>query len=192
MKNKNVLALIVVILVLVVAGIIILKSPNKKEKKTEKVETEQSVDEEIKDEEIKDEDSQEPDQEEVAEQEETEGVSVRTTANVNLREEADGNSAIIVLLPSGTVLKKTGEENGWVHVEVNGKVGYVSAQYIVDADAVVEEPDSTTSKVEAIPGQYRDANNVIVCIKSNQRSSFVVLNESFNNSLIGVLFSRVS
>ena len=101
-------------------------------------------------------------------------VSVWTTSNLNLREQPDGNSAVITVISKGAEIKKGTEDNGWAQVKVGDHIGYVSTQYISDTkpeekqeEKPVEDnvtPTPNTSKVEAIPGQHRDPNNIVVVI----------------------------
>ncbi len=101
---------------------------------------------------------------------ESAAVSVWTTSNLNLREQPDANSGVITVISKGTEIKKGAEENGWAYVKVGDNLGYVSAQYICDTkpeEKPVEENVVTApniSKVEAIPGQYRDPNNIVIVI----------------------------
>lgn len=97
-------------------------------------------------------------------------VSAWTTSNLNLREQPDGNSGVITVISKGTEIKKASEENGWAYVKVGDNLGYVSVQYISDTKpeekSVGENVAATanTSKAEAIPGQHRDPNNIVVVI----------------------------
>ena len=101
---------------------------------------------------------------------ESTAVSVWTSSNLNLREQPNGNSTVITVLSKGTELKKGTEENGWAQVKVGDTIGYVSIQYISDTKPeekpmeqnVTQKPN--TSKVEAIPGQHRDPNNIVIVI----------------------------
>lgn len=90
-------------------------------------------------------------------------VSVWTTSNLNLREQPNGDSNVIAVISKGTEIKKASEENGWAYVKVGDNLGYVSTQYISDTKPK-EEPVQPTTKVEAIPGQYRDPNNIVIVI----------------------------
>ena len=93
-----------------------------------------------------------------------------TTSNLNLREQPNGNSTVLTVISKGTELRKGTEENGWAQVKVGDTIGYVSAQYISDTkpeEKPVEEqvpPTPNTSKVETIPGQHRDPNNIVIVI----------------------------
>ena len=97
-------------------------------------------------------------------------VVVWTTSNLNLREQPNGNSTVITVISKGTEMKKGTEENGWAQVKVGDTIGYVSTQYISDTKPeekpveqnVTQKPN--TSKVEAIPGQHRDPNNIVIVI----------------------------
>lgn len=101
---------------------------------------------------------------------ESTSVPVWTTTNLNLREQPNGNSTVITVISKGTEMKKGTEENGWAQVKVGDTIGYVSTQYISDTKPeekpveqnVTQKPN--TSKVEAIPGQHRDPNNIVVVI----------------------------
>ena len=108
--------------------------------------------------------------------------SIWTTSDVKFRTEPNTDCDVIQVLKKGTEVKTceniTGGTNadgspfelpeGWVFVKVDDTLGFVSADYVTD-----EEPEATTdasagtttgSKVEAIPGQHRDPNNIVVCI----------------------------
>ena len=97
---------------------------------------------------------------------ESTAVSVWTTSNLNLREQPDTNSTVITVITKGTELKKGIEENGWVQVKVGDTIGYVNAQYISDTkpEEKINAQQQITSKVEVIPGQHRDPNNIVVVI----------------------------
>jgi hypothetical protein len=63
----------------------------------------------------------------------TEGSTVVTTADVNLRTDPSEEADIVAVLPQGTELTVTGSANGeWLPVEnpETGDEGYVSAQYL--------------------------------------------------------------
>ena len=93
-------------------------------------------------------------------------VVVWTTSNLNLREQPNGNSTVITVISKGTEIKKGIEENGWAQVKLGDTIGYVSTQYISDTKPE-EKPapqQQSSSKVEAIPGQHRDPNNIVIVI----------------------------
>lgn len=97
---------------------------------------------------------------------ESTAVSAWTTSNLNLREQPNGNSTVITVISKGTEIKKGIEENGWAQVKLGDTIGYVSTQYISDTKPE-EKPapqQQSSSKVEAIPGQHRDPNNIVIVI----------------------------
>lgn len=113
------------------------------------------------------EESVEPQKEELPELDESKAVTMKTTSNVNLRKEPNTDCEVIQVVSKGTELKKYAEENGWALVKVGDKVGYMSAEYIVDPTTIPKEPEKpqqSGTKVEAIPGQHRNPNSAVVVI----------------------------
>ncbi len=178
MKKKSIviIAIIIGLVVAIAASISIYKNNKKETKKTENIKVENSVEEnEDTDEMIEDtsiEGETDAEKETEAEQQtpqvtfdETTAVSVWTTSNLNLREQPDGTSDVITVISKGAEIKKASEENGWAYVKVGDNLGYVSMQYISDIKPEEKTPQaSVTSKVEAIPGQHRDLNNIVIVI----------------------------
>lgn len=180
MKKKSVviIAIIIGLVVAIAAGISIFKNDKKETNKTENIKVENSV----KEKEDKNEVLEDTEPEVEAEEEtkpaifdEITAVSAWTTSNLNLREQPDGTSGIITVISRGTEIKKASEENGWAYVMVGDNLGYVSTQYISDTkpEEKAETPAETetpteavasNTKVEAIPGQRRDPNNIVVVI----------------------------
>lgn len=187
MKKKNIviIAIIIGIFVAIAIGVAIFNGSKKEANKTQHTKEDSLVEEkdenveeteEVKTEEVKTEEDT------VTEEETTQvvfdesaAVSVWTTSNLNLRQQADGNSAVITVISKGTEIKKSAEENGWAYVKCGENIGYVSTKYISDTkpEEKVETPTETetpteavasTTKVEAIPGQRRDPNNIVVVI----------------------------
>lgn len=177
MKKKSIviIAIMVGLVIAIAAGVIIF---NKKVQDVKKNEISKDVETEVEEKETKSEDEVEKEETVSKEEQETPqvtfdetvAVSVWTTSNLNLREQPDGNSGVITVISKGTEIKKASEENGWAYVKVSDKLGYVSTQYISDTKPE-EKPVGenaaaapNTSKVEAIPGQYRDPNNIVIVI----------------------------
>lgn len=160
MKKKLIIGLIVLMILGIACFFLLRKGSNKnapdkevnKVEETEKTEETEKLEETVETEELV----------EVV-FDESIAITVWTTSNVNLREKADGNSTVITTISKGTELKKGTEENGWTQVKYDDKLGFVSSQYVSETKPE-ERTESTTSKVEAIPGQYRDANNIVVVI----------------------------
>ena len=96
-------------------------------------------------------------------------VSVWTTEELNLRAEPNTECDIITVFELGTELKKATEEDGWAYVKCGDHEGYVSTKYLANEkpeEKPVEEPEEkpASQKVEAIPGQHRDPNSIVVVI----------------------------
>ena len=60
----------------------------------------------------------------------TKYVNVTPGSSLNLRSGPSTNSAVLDKLLRGTAVTVFSETNGWAKVEVNGKYGYVSSQYL--------------------------------------------------------------
>lgn len=155
-KKKRIFAIIIGIVVIVATTIMMNINLNKGEYQGESVKTEETAGEEMTDMENTEKTETAEEQTDVVFNEEA-AVSVWTTANLNLRQEADGNSTIITVISKGTEIKKSTEENGWAFVKEGEYIGYVSAQYLANT-----KPEEKTE--EAIPGQFRDPNQRVVVI----------------------------
>ena len=55
---------------------------------------------------------------------------ITCSSTVNLRSEANTSSSILASLSNGTTVTITGVSGGWYKVSVNGKSGYIKADYI--------------------------------------------------------------
>ena len=55
---------------------------------------------------------------------------ITCSSTVNLRSEANTSSSILASLSNGTAVTITGVSGGWYKVSVNGKSGYIKADYI--------------------------------------------------------------
>lgn len=176
MKKKSIVVIAIMIGLAIAAGAVII-SNQKETDKTGNSKIENSAGDKDKKPEIIIGDGAESESVTEAEQQtpqitfdETTAVSAWTTSNLNLREQPGGNSSVITVISRGTEIKKASEENGWAYVKVGDNLGYVSTQYISDTkpeEKPVEESvtqEANTSKVEAIPGQHRDPNNIVVVI----------------------------
>ena len=91
-----------------------------------------------------------------------------TASTLNLRKSPNTSSEILKVLKRGTEIKKYEEKDGWALVKAGDTVGYVSTKYIAKEKpaepTTQKEQETTTSKVEAIPGQHRNPNSAVVVI----------------------------
>ncbi|MBP3587553.1 MAG: C40 family peptidase [Clostridia bacterium] len=85
-----------------------------------------------------------------------------TSAGLNIRSKASTNGTILGTVKKGTVLTVTGLcTNGWVRVDYQGMVGFVSGDYVVDADANM--PDEPYEN-ETPPEQEEPDNNTDIYV----------------------------
>lgn len=107
----------------------------------------------------------EPDEENI-ELDESKAVTMKTTADVNFRKEPNTSCEVIKILSKGTEVKQYQAEDGWALVKCGEDVGYINAEYLAEPSRVQEEEQTqtSTSKVEVIPGQHRDPNSAVVVI----------------------------
>lgn len=68
-------------------------------------------------------------------------------SSVNFREEASTESEVIQTLLQNTKVKVIDTQNGWTKVEYNGRVGYISAQYISKTKVTVTSRSSVNRTV---------------------------------------------
>lgn len=78
-------------------------------------------------------------------------ANVTTTASTNVRSGPGSDYPVITVMRSGMTVVELGSTNGWVKVSANGKTGYVSSDYLVDAgDSEVSNSASSSVKQDAI------------------------------------------
>ena len=65
---------------------------------------------------------------------ETVGV-VTANGGLNLRISPSTSSEVIMIVPSGSILKIAARENGWMWVAYDGKAGFVSEKYVKEREA---------------------------------------------------------
>lgn len=73
-------------------------------------------------------------------------TKVVTATNLNVRSGAGTNYSVIGSLKNGTSVSVISESNGWSKINYNGKVGYVSSQYLADKAS----SSSTSSKIDKL------------------------------------------
>lgn len=91
-----------------------------------------------------------------------------TASTLNLRKEPNTSSEVSKVLKYAAELKKYEEKDGWALVKSGETVGYVSAKYLADEKpaepTTAKKEETTTSKIEAIPGQHRSPNSAVVVL----------------------------
>jgi len=82
----------------------------------------------------------------------TVGGSLQTTANLNLRKGAGTSYAVIVVIPSGSVVKVVNAttQNGFVNISWSGNTGWSSSQYLKAVQAPTTDPNGPPSPSNAV------------------------------------------
>ncbi|MED4941242.1 SH3 domain-containing protein [Heyndrickxia coagulans] len=75
-------------------------------------------------------------------------ITKYTTADLNLRKGPSKSASVIEVLDKGTAVKVYSEEDGWAKVEIGGKIGYVSTNYLTSA------AQQSNGKVTSIVKKY--------------------------------------
>jgi len=77
-------------------------------------------------------------------------VNVTANSSLNMRETASTSGKIIAKLTLGMEVKVYSESNGWSKVNVNGKDGFVSSQYLITTKPAISVPPKETTKVKYV------------------------------------------
>ena len=193
---KRVLLMILVVMVLLLGCGNTEEQPNEDDQVTNieintqnTLEEETSEQEETEQEETEQEELKQEEQEQVVEEsepeapvwDETKAVKKAVSANVNFRTEPNTECEVIQVLKQWTEVLAMPSEEGWYMVQYNEKIGYVSAQYLIDPADIPKEPEKpaetkpsqspSAPKVEAIPGQQRNPNSAVVVIDPGHQGS---------------------
>ena len=174
-KHRVIFTIVATIVLLIAVSIIVIVSNKQNASEGDQPVVKPVVEEEKKDTSKEEkEEVDEPAVEDKEDEKEPEVVMLMTTDSVNLREEPNTDCDIIKLLVKGTKVIKISEKDGWVKVKYNDQEGYISEEFLEEvldesenSDETSDEKDETTtntSKTEAVPGQYRDPNNIVVVI----------------------------
>lgn len=108
------------------------------------------------------------------------GVTVRTTANLNMRKEANKNSAAILVIPANKDVSWISDAgNGWSKVKYNGKTGYCNNGYLTGKSGLSSfTPSNTTQTTSALNmrSEPNAASKVVVTIPN--RASVTVVEDT--------------
>lgn len=81
-------------------------------------------------------------------------AQIRADSTLNVREKASITSNRITSMPKGTVRKVLGTSGNWVKVKMNGKKGYVSADYVTYVDGS-DKTQSSSSGTKKLLGTFK-------------------------------------
>ena len=95
-------------------------------------------------------------------------VNVDQGSSLNMRNKASNSGSVIVKLARGVAVTSYGDSNGWTKVNVYGKEGYVSTQYLSKTKPSTSTADSGSTNVVKTTTKYV---NVTKGSSLNMRSS---------------------
>ncbi|WP_052356532.1 SH3 domain-containing protein [[Clostridium] dakarense] len=112
----------------------------------------------------------------IASQESSTGNKKKTTDRVNLRNGAGTSYRVITTLNKGEVLEVVSESNGWAKVKHDGRLGYISSQYL-------ENLGSSSSNVSSTKIVDTDTLNV----RSGPSTSNGIVGKLHKGEKVGVI-----
>lgn len=110
--------------------------------------------------------------------------SKTVTANVlRVRTQPNTSSAIMGRVYEGKVLQVIGEENGWLKINHNGKVGYVSSQFVIDGSS--NGSDNNNGKFQVASGDYK-VNVSSLRVRTGPSTSHTILGSIHKGEVVQV------
>ncbi|ACK90961.1 Peptidase, M23/M37 [Bacillus cereus 95/8201] len=105
-------------------------------------------------------------------------------ANVlRVRTQPNTSSAIMGRVYEGKALQVIGEENGWLKIKHNGKVGYVSSQFVIDGTS--NGSDKNNGKVQVASGNYK-VNVSSLRVRTGPSTSHTILGSVHKGQIVQV------
>lgn len=106
------------------------------------------------------------------------------TANVlRVRTQPNTSSAIMGRVYEGKVLQVIGEDNGWLKINHNGKVGYVSSQFVKDSGS--NGSDNNNGKFQVASGDYK-VNVSFLRVRTGPSTSHTILGSMYKGQVVRV------
>ncbi len=110
--------------------------------------------------------------------------SKTVTANVlRVRTQPNTSSAIMGRVYEGKALQVIGEENGWLKINHNGKVGYVSSQFVIDGSS--NGSDNNNGKFQVASGDYK-VNVSSLRVRTGPSTSHTILGSIHKGQVVQV------
>ncbi|WP_237981383.1 SH3 domain-containing protein [Bacillus thuringiensis] len=111
-------------------------------------------------------------------------LSKTVTANVlRVRTQPNTSSAIMGRVYEGKVLQVIGEENGWLKINHNGKLGYVSSQFVIDSGS--NGSDNNNGKFQVASGDYK-VNVSSLRVRTGPSTSHTILGSMYKGQVVPV------
>lgn len=106
------------------------------------------------------------------------------TANVlRVRTQPNTSSAIMGRVYEEKVLQVIGEDNGWLKINHNGKVGYVSSQFVKDSGS--NGSDNNNGKFQVASGDYK-VNVSSLRVRTGPSTSHTILGSMYKGQVVRV------
>lgn len=106
------------------------------------------------------------------------------TANVlRVRTQPNTSSAIMGRVYEGKVLQVIGEDNGWLKINHNGKVGYVSSQFVKDSGS--NGSDNNNGEFQVANGDYK-VNVSSLRVRTGPSTSHTILGSMYKGQVVPV------
>lgn len=110
--------------------------------------------------------------------------SKTVTANIlRVRTQPNTSSAIMGRVYEGKALQVIGEENGWLKINHNGEVGYVSSQFVIDGSS--NGSDNNNGKVQVASGNYK-VNVSTLRVRTGPSTSHAILGSIHKGQVVQV------
>ncbi|MBP3931355.1 MAG: SH3 domain-containing protein, partial [Peptostreptococcaceae bacterium] len=116
-----------------------------------------------------------------------ENKKVVTANSLNMRSGASTSYRVITKLSKGTVVEVISESNGWSKIKNNGRLGYVSSEYLTSIE------DNTTTKPEQKPETTpvqtttKVVNTTSLNVRSGPSTSYSILGKLKKNEKVEVI-----
>ena len=116
-----------------------------------------------------------------------ENKKVVTANSLNMRSGASTSYRVITKLSKGTVVEVISESNGWSKIKNNGRLGYVSSEYLTSIE------DNTTTKPEQKPETSpvqtttKIVNTTSLNVRSGPSTSYSILGKLKKNEKVEVI-----
>lgn len=106
------------------------------------------------------------------------------TANVlRVRTQPNTSSAIMGRVYEWKVLQVIGEDNGWLKINHNGKVGYVSSQFVKDSGS--NGSDNNNGEFQVASGDYK-VNVSSLRVRTGPSTSHTILGSMYKGQVVPV------
>ncbi|MCC2376609.1 SH3 domain-containing protein [Bacillus wiedmannii] len=106
------------------------------------------------------------------------------TANaLRVRTQPNTSSAIMGRVYEGKAIQVIGEDNGWLKINHNGKVGYVSSQFVIDGSS--NGSDNNNGKFQVASGDYK-VNVSSLRVRTGPSTSHTILGSMYKGQVVPV------